>query len=75
MKKFKFKLNKDLNGFKAGRVIGIACDDDGIPLDAFWFRRLKDAKIDNCIELVNEKPAAKEKKATTTQKVTNNDND
>ncbi len=48
----KLKLNKDLHGKKKGTVIEIA-DRDGSPLDTFWYRRLKDAEIDNCVEVVS----------------------
>lgn len=37
-------------------------DNAGIPVDRFWRNRLKDAKIDNCVEVV--KPRARAKKET-----------
>ena len=55
----KIKLNKDLLGLKAGRKLSIR-DVDGIPTERYWRRRLKDAKHDNCIEVVVE--SAKKKK-------------
>ena len=34
-------------------------DNGGIPVDRFWRNRLKDAEIDNCVEVVNETKPAK----------------
>ena len=57
IKNIKIKLNVDLNGFKKGRVINVKTDNEGTIIDAFWRARLKDSKIDNCIEIViEEKP-------------------
>lgn len=53
--KIKIKLNRDLNGFKAGTILELSCDKDGIPFNSFWRRRLFDSEIDNCIQVVNEK--------------------
>ena len=46
----KLKLNKPMMGYDAGRKITIQTDASGVPLEKFWRRRLKDAKIDNCVE-------------------------
>ncbi len=54
------RLNTDLLGFKSGQEITIK-DKGGIPLDLFWRNRLSDAKIDNCITVVE--PVAKSKSA------------
>lgn len=51
----KLKLNCAFRGHKAGSIINIEVSDDGTPKDSFWRRRLKDAKIDNCVEFVDEK--------------------
>lgn len=50
----KIKLNVDLLGFKAGRIIRLATNDSGKPADQFWRNRLKDSSIDNCVEIVKE---------------------
>lgn len=50
------KIN-NLPGYAAGSVIDIETDASGIPLDKFWRKRLKDAKIDQCIEVF--KPSKK----------------
>lgn len=51
MKK-KLKLNVGFCGYAAGSIIDIDINDEGVPSDGFWRRRLRDAKIDNCVELV-----------------------
>jgi len=62
MKKLKIKLNTDLFGYKKGSVVSIDCDDAGVPYDNFWFRRMKDSAIDNCIEVfVEQKKSTKRK--------------
>ena len=53
----KIKLNTDLGGFQKGHIINVKIDSEGTIIDAFWRARLKDSKIDNCIEIViEEKP-------------------
>ncbi len=49
------KVNGTLPGYAKGRVITVACDPTGIPLEEYWRRRLKDAETDNCCEVVVEK--------------------
>ena len=51
----KLKINIDLGGYKAGTIIDLATDSYGNIFDNFWARRLKDSKIDNCVEIVNDK--------------------
>lgn len=48
------KINKDYNGYYAGQVVSVPCDQDKVPLDQFWRRRLKDSKIDNSCEVVSK---------------------
>lgn len=43
-------INKDLGSHKAGSKVKVKCNKDGIPLDVFWRRRLKDSAVDNCVE-------------------------
>jgi hypothetical protein len=60
MKERKIKINKSLStpfGRKMqGAIIRILCDADNTPTDLFWRARLKDSEIDNCIELIEERP-------------------
>jgi hypothetical protein len=57
----KIKLNMDIAGHKKSTIIEVL-DCDGVPVDEFWRKRLKDSKIDNCIELVSEKAPMGESK-------------
>jgi len=51
------KINKPFPGYQVDQIVTIQVDSDGTPLNVFWRRRLKDAKMDNCCEIV--KPAIK----------------
>lgn len=55
----KLKLNTALRGYPAGAQINIRVDKDGIPLDPYWRGRLKDSRIDKCVEIL---PKTKKKK-------------
>lgn len=61
MSTIKLKLNQPMQGYEAGRVVPIQTDSAGVPLEKFWRRRLKDAKIDNCVEVVKATPAKSKK--------------
>jgi len=52
MKTIKLKLNKPMAGYEEGREVAIDVDRNKVPLKRFWRRRLKDAKTDNCVEIV-----------------------
>lgn len=54
----KIKIN-NVPGYRG--TINIAEDSYGNPADRFWRRRLKDAKIDNCIEVISETTKKKER--------------
>lgn len=49
------KINKPLAGHQAGSVISIKTDKQGTPIDRYWRDRMKDAKIDSCVEPVKSK--------------------
>lgn len=49
----KVRINKVL-GYVKGQVI-IIDDIAGVPVSQFWRRRLKDAALDNCVEVVASK--------------------
>lgn len=53
-KKVSYTVNKAMPGFKAGSVVTVEVDANGVPVDQFWRRRVRDAKIDNCISLKEE---------------------
>lgn len=55
----KLKINTPMAGYKAGDTVNIESDKKGNPLDNFWFRRLKDAQVDGCVEIVKEQKESK----------------
>ena len=63
----RIKLNTAVKSYAKGQEITIG-DEDGIPLDPFWRRRLKDAKIDKSIEIVQNKPTKEKTKITKSTK-------
>lgn len=52
------QINKKIKNYKVGEIIEIQ-DEDGIPTDIFWRKRLEDSAIDNCIEIVSTKTKGK----------------
>jgi len=52
MKKKKLQINAPLKNLKPGMVIEIQVDKDNIPLERYWRDRVKDSKLDNCVEFV-----------------------
>jgi hypothetical protein len=62
--RLKVKVNFSFANFKEGQEFEIACDEEGTPVDNYWFNRLKDSKTDNCISVIEtigfilKKPAA-----------------
>ena len=46
------KLNTSLQGHPKGAIIRLKASDGKIPDEAYWRARIKDAKIDNCVEVV-----------------------
>lgn len=61
MKKIKLQINKPFKHpetkkiLKAGEIIEISTCKNGIPLHKYFRSRLKDARIDSCCEIINEK--------------------
>lgn len=52
--KFNQNLSTPFGRFKKDDILIIATDNENIPLESFWRNRLKDAVVDNCIEIINE---------------------
>jgi len=46
----KIKLNADLRGYKAGAILNSNPEND-----LYWRRRIRDAKYDNCLEILTKK--------------------
>jgi len=49
---------KSVPGYKPNEVVEVA-DAKGVPLEKFWRKRLRDAEIDNCCEIIPDKKAKK----------------
>lgn len=60
-KAIKIRLNTPLRGLPEGIEMNIKTDKEGTPLEKYWRDRMKDAPIDNCIEVVKTKVKAKTK--------------
>jgi len=67
----KIKLKVGFAGYAEGQEITIE-DENGIPTSHFWRRRLKDAEIDNSVEIVQTKATQKPKKTQTKGKLNDN---
>ena len=63
------KVNLPMRGFVVDQEVCVAVDREGIPLDVTWRRRLRDAKIDNCCEIVKTRLAKMPAKPATESKV------
>lgn len=79
MKTIKLKINKPIGrpgdplivkdsiGRKRAfhpHTVTVQTDDNGVPLERFWRNRLKDAKTDNCVEVIPARtPEVKKEKA------------
>lgn len=50
------KVNGRIPPHPVGSVVKVAVDEEGTPLDHQWRRRLRDAKIDKCCEIVRPEP-------------------
>jgi hypothetical protein len=54
MKKISLKLNADLGGKKKGATITVEIDSNKVIIDRYWRRRLEDAALDGCVEVVKK---------------------
>ena len=52
MKQIKIEIKKQMANHAVGDIVELNADDNGVPLDFHWRRRLKDAEIDGCCEVV-----------------------
>jgi hypothetical protein len=60
-KRMKIRVNKNLGDIKSGTTIAIRVDKDGVPKKKFWRNRFKDAKHDDCVEILKETKSKKKK--------------
>ncbi len=49
-------LTTGVPGHRAGDIVSVETDSNGVPIQKFWRRRFQDAKRDNCIEKVEPVP-------------------
>ena len=54
MKSIKIKINKKIPEHNPGVTVSVLVDAAGTPILQSWRDRLKDAEIDNCVEIVKE---------------------
>ena len=50
----RIRVNGTIPGHPPGSIVKVSVDAEGTPLELSWRRRLKDAKIDKCCEIVPE---------------------
>lgn len=65
MKHINIKINGIIPGYHKDQIVSIAVDNAETPYDELWRRRLKDAKRDNCCEIVRSKPKTITRSKTT----------
>lgn len=51
-KRIRIKVNGTIPGHPPGSIVVVNADERGTPLDASWRRRLRDAEVDECCEVV-----------------------
>lgn len=56
----RIRVNGTLPGYPPKQTVAVEADSEGTPLSEYWRRRLKDAKIDNCCEVVPPETARRE---------------
>ena len=54
-------LINDVRGYTKGQAVTVQTDSTGIPLEQFWRKRLKDASVDCCVEVVKASESKKGK--------------
>lgn len=54
----RIRVNRPIgHGFLVGSEVSVPTFPDGTPESLFWRRRLRDARIDGCVEVVESAPA------------------
>lgn len=56
----KLKLNRNLVFHEAGDIVEVEAVD-GVPVNGYWRKRLKDSQLDNCVEIIEEKKVVRKK--------------
>ena len=60
-KKRRLILNHPWDGRIKGSKVSVQCDDNGIPIEKIWRKRLRDAETDNNVTWAPEEKAKPEK--------------
>jgi hypothetical protein len=66
--KKKVRILKQLKDFKIGQIVPIEMDQNAVPLQRYWRDRLKDAELDECVELVEDQSSEVPEKEQTQKK-------
>ena len=56
MKIIQIKINKSIPGYPSGATARVQADDAGVPIEKSWRDRLRDAKVDSCVEVIRQDP-------------------
>jgi len=56
----KLKLNRNLALHEAGDIVEVEAVN-GVPVNSYWRKRLKDSQFDNCVEIIKEKKIVRKK--------------
>jgi hypothetical protein len=56
----KLKLNRNLALYEAGDIVEVEAVN-GVPVNRYWRKRLKDSQFDNCVEIIEEKKVVRKK--------------
>jgi len=56
----RLQINKPLQGLQKGATIKLVADENSLPVDNYWRRRLKDADQDGCVEILASKKKVEE---------------
>jgi len=71
----KIRILKSFSKYREGEVIEVKADAEGVPLDIYWRRRLKDSHIDEAVEVVKAQPKKSKSKPVTEDPSNGKDND
>lgn len=50
----KLEIKKPFDNYTVGQIVPVKAVR-GLPIDVYWRRRLKDAELDGCVQIIKEK--------------------
>jgi hypothetical protein len=68
VKMIRVKIIKPIADYNVGSTVEVITNINHTPLEKFWRDRLKDAKIDGCVEIVKKNPGKPVKKSNEVEK-------